>query len=86
MPENHPLFSFVCEGRKSVLYFFAPFFWKVPVLRVVWSFPKVLIAEKNKNSKHRKCSHTSENAPSRPCGPSVLLVGEIPKPLCRKGA
>ena len=21
MPENHPLFSFVCEGRKSVLYF-----------------------------------------------------------------
>ena len=22
MPENHPLFSFVCEGRKSALYFF----------------------------------------------------------------
>ena len=36
-------------------------------MRVVWSFPNVLIAEKNKNSKHRKCSHTSENAPSRPC-------------------
>ena len=25
MPENHPLFSFVCEGRGSVLYFFALF-------------------------------------------------------------
>ena len=35
MPENHPLFSFVCEGRGSVLYFFALFFWKVPLLRVV---------------------------------------------------
>ena len=54
-------------------------------MRAVGRVESVLVAEKKKRSKHRKCSHTSENRPAPvPAGRGRLLVGESPKPLFRK--
>ena len=77
-------FSF-CQRAARLSYFFALFSEKSRILRAVGRVGSVLVAEKKKRSKHRKCSHTSENRPAPvPAGRGRLLVGESPKPLFRK--
>ena len=84
MCENILCFPF-CQRAARPSCFFALFSEKYPVLRVVGRVGSVLFAEKKKRSKHRKCSHTSENRPVPvPAGRGRLLVGESPKPLFRK--
>ena len=74
-----------CQRAARLSYFFALFSEKSRILRAVGRVGSVLVAEKKKRSKHRKCSHTSENRPTPvPAGRGRLLVGESPKPLFRK--
>ena len=74
-----------CQRAARLSYFFALFAEKSRILRAVGRVGSVLVAEKKKRSKHRKCSHTSENRPAPvPAGRGRLLVGESPKPLFRK--
>ena len=73
------------RGPQGSLIFFVLFSEKSRILRVVGRVGSVLVAEKKKRSKHRKCSHTSENRPAPvPAGRGRSLVGESPKPLFRK--
>ena len=74
-----------CQRAARLSYFFALFAEKSRILRAVGRVGSVLVAEKKKRSKHRKCSHTSENRSAPvPAGRGRLLVGESPKPLFRK--
>src|SRR5699024_12726605 len=83
MCESILCFSF-CQ-RAARLSYFLLFLEKSRILRAVGRVGSVLVAEKKKRSKHRKCSHTSENRPVPiPAGRGRLLVGESPKPLFRK--
>lgn len=71
-----------CQRAARLSYFFALFAEKSRILRAVGRVGSVLVAEKKKRSKHRKCSHTSDKSLTRPpAGPGILLVGESPKPL-----
>ncbi len=69
------------RGPQGSLIFFALFSEKSRILRAVGRVGSVLVAEKKKRSKHRKCSHTPENRPAPSLRPWPLLVGEVPKPL-----
>ena len=74
-----------CQRAARLSYFFALFAEKSRILRAVGRVGSVLVAEKKKRSKHRKCSHTSENRPvSVPAGRGRLLVGESPNPCSER--
>lgn len=77
------VFRFVRGPQGSLIFLL--FLEKSRILRAVGRVGSVLVAEKKKRSKHRKCSYTSENRPAPvPAGRGRLLVGESPKPLFRK--
>lgn len=55
-----------CQRAARLSYFFALFAEKSRILRAVGRVGSVLVAEKKKRSKHRKCSHTSDKSLTRP--------------------
>jgi hypothetical protein len=71
-----------CQRAARLSYFFALFAEKSRILRAVGRVGSVLVAEKKKRSKHRKCSHTSDKSLTRPpcrAGGGCLL-GKSPNP------
>ena len=80
-----------CQRAARLSYFFALFAEKSRILRAVGRVGSVLVAEKKKRSKHRKCSHTSDKSLTRPpCRALSLravagcLLGKAPNPCSER--
>ena len=74
-----------CQRAARLSYFFALFAEKSRILRAVGRVGSVLVAEKKKRSKHRKCSHTSENRPPLSLrAVAGCLLGKAPNPCSER--